>query len=67
MGRPRKDPEEPRDQIIGLRVTRSQRALFDACAEAEGKTLSTWIVETADRRAKTIKRRQSKLTKPSHD
>lgn len=47
-------PVEMMDRTVAIRLTPTQAALFQACAEREGTRLSTWIRRAAQRRASEI-------------
>jgi uncharacterized protein (DUF1778 family) len=52
-GAPQKS--EKKDQMLRIRVTEEQKALFESAALYSGQTVSSWIVSLCLREARRIK------------
>jgi predicted HicB family RNase H-like nuclease len=44
-GRPKKTEENKQSEIIPIRVTQSEKAAFQLCADLAGISLSSWVRE----------------------
>lgn len=51
-GKPRKAPEDKKDNLIKVRVTDDQKRLFADTAEGEGLDVSSWLRQVGIRAAK---------------
>jgi uncharacterized protein (DUF1778 family) len=57
-GKPRKAPDELKDNLIKVRVTDDQKRLFADTAEAEGLDVSSWLRQVGIRAAKVVSDRE---------
>lgn len=55
-GKPRKAPDERKDNLIKVRVTDDQKQLFAETAKAEGLDVSSWLRQAGVRAAKVVDR-----------
>jgi len=53
-GKPRKAPDELKDNLIKVRVTDDQKRLFTDTADAEGLDVSSWLRQVGIRAAKMV-------------
>jgi uncharacterized protein (DUF1778 family) len=54
MGTVTAEPSRLREENINLRVTRSQKALIDRAAEAQGRSRSDFMLDAACREAESV-------------